>query len=91
MRSYTESGTEPAIIDPSFRPPAAKPVSAARRRFGIASFSVGSLAILLSDFLPSIAQWLLIPGSILIVLSLFLLGTSYLSRKDHDIRKLYGR
>jgi cytochrome c biogenesis protein CcdA len=86
MRSHIETRLEAAIIDPSSRPPDPRLMSS--WRFGVALLVVGFLVVLVGTFLPSVAQWLFIAGSVLIFIGLALLGRfGRGSRKDRDIRK----
>ena len=86
-----KSPSEDAIVDPSLRPLEPGKISAARRRTGFALLAVGFVVVLIGCFVP-FDQLLFIVGSILIIVSLFLLRT-YRSRAPEDqkdIRRLYG-
>jgi membrane protein implicated in regulation of membrane protease activity len=86
-----KSPSHNAIVDPSLRPVEPGKTSAARRRTGFALLGVGFAVVLFGCFV-SFGQWLFIAGSILIILSLFLLKPyrSRASQEQDDIRKLYG-
>jgi uncharacterized membrane protein len=83
--------TQDPIIDPALRPLEPKKTSPPRRRVGFVLLAVGFLVVVIGRFV-SFGQWLFIAGSILVLLSLFLVGT-YRFRapeQQEDIRKLYG-
>lgn len=87
-----KSPSHDAIVDPSLRPVEPGTTSAARRRTGFALLGVGMAVVLIGCFV-SFGQWTFIAGSILIIVSLFLLRPyrSSPSEEQDDLRKLYGR
>jgi hypothetical protein len=91
MAASANSSHDEAIVDPSLRPLEPGIISPIRRRLAFVLFALGFAVLIVGTFV-AFGQWLLIAGSILIIVSLFLFGRfRRVSEKPDEIRKLYGQ
>lgn len=87
QHSPDTAARNPHIIHPSCRPSEPGAVRPPRFFVGLTLFAAGLLIIVVGDF-SAVGQWLFIPGSFLVIISLFVLK-QFRCTREHDMRKLH--